>query len=224
MNIGIIGAMEVETQKILENMKKVEVRSIGPFTFYTGKLFEKEIVVSTSLEGKVNSAICTQTMIQNFNVKNIINIGVAGGLSKELEIGGIAISTATVEFDQDTTALGYELGYTFGLEKVVIECSKAVNDIYNIAKLNNNSVCGIIASSDRFVTDDETKNMLKNKFNAIAVDMESASINHVCKLNNVEFCAIRGISDSGSDEEYSKFVEVAMKNINDVIFEYIRSI
>ena len=66
--------------------------------------------------------------------------------------------------------------------------------------------------------------MLKNDFNAIAVDMESASINHVCKLNKIDFCAIRGISDSGSNEEYSKFVEVAMKNINEVIFEYIKNV
>lgn len=224
MSIGIIGAMEVETKKLLENMVDVNSKSIGPFTYYSGKLFGKEIVVCTSLEGKVNSAICTQIMLQNFDIDKVINIGVAGGLDKKLDIGGIAISNATVEFDQDTTALGYELGHTFGLEKVVIECGKFANDIYDIAKINNNVVCGTVASSDRFVVDTATKDMLVNKFDAIAVDMESASINHVCKLNNIDFCAVRGISDSGSDVEYSKFVELAMKNINDVIFEYIKNI
>lgn len=222
MSIGIIGAMEVETKKLLENMEDVVIKNIGPFTYYIGNLFGKKIVACTSLEGKVNSAICTQTMIQNFDVEKIINIGVAGGLSKELSIGGIAISTATVEFDQDTTALGYDLGFTFGIEKVIVECGNIAKEIYEIAKVNNNAICGIVASSDRFVVDKETKDMLRNKFNAIAVDMESASINHVCKLNNIEFCALRGISDSGSDVEYSKFVEIAMKNINDVIFEYIK--
>jgi adenosylhomocysteine nucleosidase len=223
MYIGIIGAMEVETKKILENMENIEEINIGPFKYYTGKLFNKDLVLCTSLEGKVNSAICTQIMILNFDVEKIINIGVAGGLSKNLDIGGIAISNATVEFDQDTTALGYKLGYTFGLEEVVIKCDEFANDIYEIAKKDNNAVCGVIASSDKFVTDESTKKMLVNDFDAVAVDMESASINHVCKINNISFCAIRGISDSGSNVEYIKFVEYATERINKVLFEYIKS-
>lgn len=224
MSIGIIGAMEVETKKLLECMENVIKKEVGPFVYYSGKLYNKDVVVCTSYEGKVNSAICTQLMIQNYNIDLVINVGVAGGLAKSLDIGGIAIATSTVEFDQDTTALGYDLGYTFGIEKIKIDCSNVSNDICKVASKNNNVVLGTIASSDRFVVDDETKNMLIQKFNAIAVDMETASINHVCNINNVEFCAIRGISDSGSDIEYSKFVEIAIKNINDVIFEYLKSI
>lgn len=224
MNIGIIGAMEVETEKLLDSMENIVKKEVGPFVYYNGKLYNNDVVVCTSYEGKVNSAICAQLMIQNYNIDLVINVGVAGGLAKSLDIGGIAIATSTVEFDQDTTALGYELGYTFGIEKVKVDCSKKSNDIYKVASKKNNAVLGLIASSDRFVVDDETKNMLVQKFNAIAVDMETASINHVCSINKIEFCAIRGISDSGNDVEYSKFVEIAIKNINDVIYEYLKSI
>ncbi len=223
MSIGIIGAMEIETKALLDNMKNIVKSKIGPFTYYSGVLYNNKVVVCTSYEGKVNSAICTQLMIQNFDLSLIINVGVAGGLSKFLEIGGIAISSSTVEFDQDTTALGYELGYTFGIEEVILECSQISKNIYEIAKKNNNAVIGTIASSDRFVVDNITKNMLSDKFGAIAVDMETASINHVCKINQVDFCAIRGISDSGSNEEYSKFVEIAIKSINEIIFEYLKN-
>lgn len=221
--VGIIGSMDIEIEKLLENMKDIKESMHGPFKFFCGKILNKNVVLVKCFEGKVNSAICTQLLIENFNVDLIINVGVAGGLSKKLEIGGIAISSSTVEFDNDTTALGYELGYTFGINKVNIECDeKEVNRLYDISKNLVNTQKGVIVSSDKFVADDDTKMMLKEKFNAIATDMETASINHVCYLNNIKFIAIRGISDSGNNVEFREFINIAVDNINKVIMEYLK--
>lgn len=224
MYIGIIGAMESEVALLLEKLKDIRVNKIGPFVYYSGSIYDKLVVVVQSLEGKINSAICTQLLIENFDIDYILNIGVAGGIDNKLDIGGIAVSMATVEFDNDTTALGYELGYTFGLEKVIIECNKGLsNSIYNIAKEKENTVCGIIASSDKFVEDSITKKMLKDKFGAIAVDMETAAINHVCALNGVDFCAIRAISDKGNKKEFRKFLQDALDSINRIVFEFLEN-
>ena len=65
--------------------------------------------------------------------------------------------------------------------------------------------------------------MLKDKFNAIAVDMETAAINHVCALNHVDFCAIRAISDKGSKKEFREFLQEALNSINKIIFEFLKS-
>lgn len=226
MYIGIIGAMEEEITKLKEIMDIEETVKISDFVFYIGKIYNKDVVLVKSNEGKVNSAICTQTMILNFKIKYILNVGVAGALDEKLDVGGIAISKNTVQFDLDTTALGYELGYTFGLNKVYVECEEKVyNKIYNISSKEYNTVLGTILSSDKFVSDDKLKNELKNKFKeAIAVDMETASISHVCKVNNIPFCAIRAISDNTKEVEYRKFLSIATENLYKVVTNYIKTL
>ena len=225
MYIGIIGAMEEEITKLKEVMKISETMEISDFIFYIGKIYDKDVILAKSNEGKVNSAICTQTMILNFKLSCIINVGVAGSLTEKLDVGGIAISSSTVEFDLDTTALGYELGYAFGLNKVYVECDKNLyNKIYDIASSEYNTVIGTILSSDKFVSDDNLKKELKDKFKeAVAVDMETASISHVCKVNNIPFCAIRAISDNTKAMEYKEFLNIATKNLYNVVINYIKN-
>lgn len=72
-----------------------------------------------------------------------------------------------------------------------------------------------------FIVDKNEKETLKKKFNGIAIDMESASINHVAYLNNKEFVTLRIISDSGNNIEYRKFAEVATENISRILKEYL---
>lgn len=218
MYIGIIGAMEEEIQEIRAQLKQKEVQHIMGFDYYIGTLQDCDVVVVQCLEGKVNAAICTQTLLQNFAIQMVLNVGVAGGLDPNFHIGDIAISQATVAFDQDTTALGYELGYTFGVNKVLLECDgKLVERIYQKLRGKDNIIKGIIASSDTFVAKEETKHMLQQKFHAIAVDMESASIHHVCYLQHIPFCAIRVISDTANGMEYREFVEIAVRKLEQVI-------
>lgn len=226
MYLGIIGAMEEEITKLKEVMDIEKEVKISDFIFFVGKIYEKDVVLVQSNEGKVNSAICTQTLILNFDIDKVINVGVAGALSDKLNIGGIAISNSTVEYDQDTTALGYELGYTFGINKVYVECdNKMAKDIYNIANKDFNTCVGTILSSDKFVSDNNLKIFLKEKFeNAVAVDMETASINHVCKINNIPFCAIRAISDTTKAVEYREFVNIAVENLYKVVTNYIKTL
>ena len=59
--------------------------------FYCGKLKDKEVVIVQSGIGKINM-VCTQILADRFDVKAVINTGVAGGLYKDIEIGDIVIS------------------------------------------------------------------------------------------------------------------------------------
>ena len=52
--------------------------------------------------------------------------------------------------------------------------------------------------------------------------MESASINHVAKLNNIPFVALRVISDSGNNIEYVKFANKAVDNISKILKEIFK--
>ena len=225
MSLGIIGAMDEEIEKLKQVLVLEDEIKIANYVFFKGKIYNKNVVIVKSSEGKVNSAMCTQTLLLNFNIDRVINVGVAGGVDDKLNVGAIAISKNTVEYDFDTTALGYELGFTFGLNKVYIECDKSIYEkICEISRNEFNTLLGTIGSSDKFISDESDKLYLKQKFNLIAVDMETACINHVCRLNNVPFCAIRAISDTKSALEYKEFLELATENLYKVVINYIKSI
>lgn len=224
--IGIIGAMDSEIESIKNKMTGVKEKSISNMSFYTGKLKGIDIVLAKCFEGKVNASVCTQTMILKFKPKSIINVGVAGAISDKLNIGGIAISNATVEFDFDTTALGYDIGYVFGLNTVYMKCDEKISNIvFDLLEEKENVVIGVIASSDKFLSKKEDKDYLKENFNdVIAVDMESASICHVCNQNNIPYCAIRAISDTADNMEFREFLNIATEKLDNIITSVIDKI
>ena len=82
--IGIIGAMEEEVSQLIEAMEEKEKVTCAGMDFYCGKLKDKEVVIVQSGIGKVNMALCTQILADRFDVKAVINTGVAGGLDKDL--------------------------------------------------------------------------------------------------------------------------------------------
>lgn len=63
--IGIIGAMEMELDRLISDMDVAEKKNVSFLDFYIGKLYSKDVVIVKSNEGKVNSAVATQILISN---------------------------------------------------------------------------------------------------------------------------------------------------------------
>ena len=78
--------------------------------FYICIIENKEVVLVRCGIGKVNAAICTQILISVFDIKTIINIGVAGAIKDTLNILDIVVSTDVQQHDFDVTGFGYRLG------------------------------------------------------------------------------------------------------------------
>ena len=91
--IGIIGAMELEVEELKSQMEEVTVKEKASMEFYQGTLNRKEVVVVRSGIGKVNAAVCTQILVDDFQVEAVINTGIAGSLKAEINIGDIVVST-----------------------------------------------------------------------------------------------------------------------------------
>ena len=108
--VGIIGAMEEEIELLREKMDIVTAKNMIGLDFYVGRLSGKSIVVVKSGIGKVNAAICAQVLVDHFAVDYIINVGVAGAVFKELQIGDIVISSDTVQHDMDASVFGDPIG------------------------------------------------------------------------------------------------------------------
>ena len=71
---------------------------------------EKRVVVVRSGIGKVNAAVCTQILVDEFGVEVVINTGIAGSLNKDINIGDIVVSTDLVHHDMNAAGFGYPKG------------------------------------------------------------------------------------------------------------------
>ena len=110
MKVGIIGAMQSEVKFLLESLDNSEKITINSFAFFTGTLENKQVVILKSGIGKVNAAIGTSLLINNFDIDYIINTGSAGGFIKYLKTGEFIIADKTVQHDVDVTEFGYQIG------------------------------------------------------------------------------------------------------------------
>ena len=97
--IGIIGAMDEEVEQIVAVMdiKKEETKAC--MTFKAGILAGKDVVIVRSGIGKVNAAVCTQILVDDFGVDYDINTGIAGSLKAEIYIADIVISSDVLHHD-----------------------------------------------------------------------------------------------------------------------------
>lgn len=222
--VGIIGAMDEEVNQLKGKMSDVEVHKKATMEFYTGKLEGKEVVVVRSGIGKVNAAICTQILIDEYNVETVINTGIAGSLKSEINIGDIVISTDAMHHDMDVTTFGYKPGIVPRMESSIFTADSAImNAAYEVCKKVNPDIqvyTGRVVSGDQFISDKEKKDWIVDQFQGFCTEMEGAAIAHTAFLNNVPFLIVRAISDKADDSahmDYSEFEAQAIKHTVNLI-------
>lgn len=216
--IGIIGAMDEEVAELREIMNIDKETDLAGLTFYEGTLSEKNIVVVRCGIGKVNAAICTQVLIDKFDVTSVINVGVAGALHSDLDIADIVISSDAVYHDFDTTVFGQRKGEIPRMENSFFEADEALIQLAKKAgeALGEHKIfVQRIVSGDQFVASGDVKKEIVEEFGAYCTEMEGAAIAHTCCLNKVPYVVIRAISDKAdhsADMNFNEFVLKAAKN------------
>lgn len=229
--IGIIGAMEEEIIVIRRKMTITQTRSVASMTFYVGQIDGQDIVLVRCGIGKVNAAVCTQILIDLFDVNYIINTGVAGGLHPDINIGDIIISSDTVEHDMDVTAFGHEKGFIPRMDKQFFEADQWLVEVAKQAaeaiQGDHRVYVGRIASGDQFISSMKVKEEIYTNFTAYCAEMEGAAIAHTCFLNQTPFVVIRAISDKAdqsAEVNFDDFVNLAAKNASKIITQMITEI
>ncbi len=217
--IGIIGAMDEEVHILKSQMEEVQVHSIASMDFYEGSLKGHELVVVRSGIGKVNAAICTQILIDLFQIDAVINTGVAGSLRNEIDIADIVLSTDTQQHDMDATGFGYPAGIIPRMEASIFPADER---LVTLAREVCNEVIpevgvhtGRIVSGDQFISDSDKKNWLLENFDGYCTEMEGAAIAQAAYLNQIPFLIIRAISDKAdhsAEMSYNEFEEIAIRN------------
>lgn len=223
MIIGIIGAMDEELEILLKELKPERKEIKAQMEFNSGKLWNRDVVIVRSGIGKVNASVCAQILVDDFNVDNIINIGIAGGTAENVMPGDVVIADSLVQHDMDATFFGDKLGqiprldtYDFKCDEVLVKKAKDACCNFTQSKY----FVGRIVTGDQFIDKSEKLRWLSEKFSALACEMEGGSIAQVCYLNHIPFVIIRSISDNGSTGvhmDYEKFKPIAIKNSTEIL-------
>ncbi len=190
--------MEKELKLLLPLIHDVSVVTLNDFRFHCGTLNDHEIIAMQCGIGKVNAAIGTLTLIENFHPALVINTGVAGGTGNA-SILDVVIGEE-IAYHDCWCGPGTEWGAAAGCPPRFRSVPQLVelplfNDKPHVKK-------GLIASGDIFVSKKDEVDHVLNLYNgALAVDMESAAIAQVCHLKGVPVFIMRVISDTPGGED-----------------------
>ena len=215
--IGIIGAMAVEVEGLIAAMENKSPETVSRMTFWRGTLAGVECVVAQCGAGKVNSAVCAQTMILRYGASPIINTGVAGGVgSRAVRIGDLVVAEGVTQHDSDTTPIDGDKGRDLPiLGRSVLETDARVSGLLaDCARevYNGNVHRGLIATGDQFIGGKERLHAIAERTGAIACEMEGGSIGQACALADVPFAVLRAISDNADDNAVDDFPKFAKES------------
>lgn len=227
MRIGVIGAMEEEVELLRNQLANISVREIANSEFTTGTYKGQELILLKSGIGKVNAAMTTTILMQEYKPDLVLNIGSAGGFDEELEVGAVVISDEVRHHDVDATVFGYELGQVpqmpaaYTANKELIELAvQAVDEIGE-----HQHAVGLIATGDSFMSDPARVALVKRQFPEIkAAEMEAAAVAQVCFQYDTAFVVIRALSDIAGKESsvsFDEFLPVAAKHSTEIVLRVI---
>lgn len=225
---GLIGAMSLEVEALMAQMTDRKEQKIGMDLFVSGKLFGKDAVLAVCGPGKVNAALCTQSMILAYHPEWILNLGVAGAGDDTVSIGDMVVATAAVQHDMDTSPIGDPVGMVSKINLVEIPCDaslreKLVKAARQVEGMNVHE--GVIATGDQFIHSGDVRSRIHDLFGAKAVEMEGGAVAHACYMQGVPCGVLRSISDQAdghSDMDYPTFAKLAASHSQQVVANLLR--
>lgn len=198
MRVGIVCAGDREVAPFLSIICECRTTEKAMLKFYEGTINDVEVVVLFSGVCKVNAAIATQILIDTYHVDIVINAGVAGGMNPKLEIFDTVISTEVAYHDVAPNIL---TGFHPWMEGVFFQADQELLRLSQLAvgKLGRKYKVfwGRMVTGESFIAD-EGRQKINEQFEPYTVDMETASIAHVCFVNQIPFIAVRSITDTAS--------------------------
>ena len=213
--LGIIGAMSIEIETLKQQMTFIRCTVRTGMEFWEGKLEGLDAVVVQCGVGKVNAAMCAQTLCACYGVTHLVNTGISGSLSAQLDIGDLVVSRDAMYHDFDCVHFGYEMGKVPGMDTVTFPADEVLVTYACAAAESVNpghTKVGRVASGDQFVAEKALKEQIISRTQALCTEMEGAAIAHTAYRNGVPFVILRCISDKADDSaemDYPTFERIA---------------
>ena len=220
--IAIIGAMDEEVEELRGSLtdRGPVCTPLPNLPLSTGNLGRQAVVVCRCGIGKVNAAMATQYIIDQYRPTAIINSGIAGGAIKKMQIGDIVLGTSSMQHDFDLGEFGRPRGIIPRLPTSVFQgdpnlleaAFQAAGDILPAGKVHQ----GLIVTGDQFY-------WFKGKEEILGFPdacVEGAAIAQVATANEVPHLIIRAISDLADDsapQDFEQFITKIFPVLNRIL-------
>ncbi len=175
--------------------------------------------------GKVSMAYRLGVFLATHKIDTLINVGVAGSISKRLVPFKSLIADKVAYHDVDVRAFGYHIGQMCQMPLYFQRDSLLVRKALSIGK--EDAVKGLILSGDSFITKDNlNQNVYADFDDPLAMDMESAAVAQVSYQAKIPFLIIRSISDDttsddSNKEEYDRNLKKASNRAAEIVARLI---
>lgn len=232
----------------IETALQIEKKVVkGMRTYFLGKLFEQPVVLVFSRWGKVASATTVTQLINDFQVREVLFTGVAGGIAKDVRIGDVVVGESLYQYDLDASPLVPPMEVPLlrrkafethpGNREALLRASNMFlenrNDFIASKELQEfhiqdpRALAGDIASGDQFVSTPAQTDRIRSLLPKVrCVEMEGAAIAQVCYEYDVPFGIIRTISDRADDNSHVDFPRfaksIASKYALGILYHYFR--
>lgn len=147
MRIGVIVAMDKEMSLLLPMLERHEVKESLGFYFHEGMVGCHEVVAMVCGIGKVNAAISTITLLNNYKLDLVINTGVAGGADKSISVMDVVVADS-IAYHDVWCGPGTEYGQASGMPTYFKPDETVIGLLDDLEDIKR----GLICSGDKLST------------------------------------------------------------------------
>jgi adenosylhomocysteine nucleosidase len=239
-DVMVQGALDVELQPLLTALEGRKVVKLDAWTFWTGRIGNKNVVVSRTEVGPLNAAAATAIGIRYFQPRIVINQGTAGGHNRALKLWDIVVGERTIDFSGVEQTHGdegsgvqlarwrpmYNRLRIDGSNQITFENFPAdeflVKAALRIPYARGHVIAGNIGSAFHYSRELDYIDWLRRVYKTDSEDMESAFSAGVATAMHVPFVAVRIISDT--EWEHPTFERIAGAYCADFVVQMIRAL
>lgn len=206
---------------------------VGGQLCHIGELRGVDVMLILSGIGIERSASTTRALLDSHDVSAIVFSGIAGGINPGLNIGDVTIPGRWGHADGDINPRDFS--FWLHADTAMLDVARKVAGSVTLDHCTAEGVClenvpriiigGNAVSNSFFVDDAEYRELLWDRFQANAVDMETASVGRVAAKRGVPYIAFRSLSDLAGGgpgaNEIDVFFQLAADNAAAVVLAFL---
>lgn len=194
------------------------VRNMYAFTGYYG---DKRITVMASGMGMPSIGIYSYELFREYDVETIIRVGTAGSYTKDLNLYDLILVTSSFSESSYAKTQG---GETSNVLNASVELNNKIMEVAN--RLDKKIITATVHSTDAFYKEHNNYAELLQKYNCLAVEMESFALFHNAHICGKKAACLLTISDSLVTHEettsterqnsFSNMIELALETAKEL--------
>jgi len=233
--ILVLGAVPQEIPPVVEALEGRIEKSLWGIPYWQGTIDGRPIVVAITGIGKTFTAMTTTRFLAEFRPRVVLMTGTAARLDPTLRTGDVIVATDTYEHDYGSlTAAGMvyrpmngpddgeQIENRFSptepwLARARLALADFEGEALTVAgaSYTTRARLGVVASSDLFGVPERRIALLRTRFGADLMEMESAPLGAVCERFGVPFLVVRAgsnVAQEAPNDDYLVFGPIAAKS------------